>query len=118
MQDEVKGPVAADGNLLARPAASPDGETTEALIERPGTRIERIVSSGQGSPPGFWYDQEEDEWVALLSGAARIQFDDGTSLGLAPGDHVLIPAHRRHRVGWTHPALPTVWLAVFLKPER
>ena len=118
MQDEVKGSITADGNLFVRAAASPDRETTEALIERPGIRIERIISTGQGSPPGSWYDQADDEWVALLSGAARIEFDDGTSVGLAPGDHVLIRAHRRHRVGWTHPALPTVWLAVFLKPER
>jgi cupin 2 domain-containing protein len=31
---------------------------------------------------------------------------------MGPGDHVHIPAHRRHRVEWTDPAQPTVWLAV------
>lgn len=83
-------------------------------LNPPGVaRVERIVSTGHASPPGFWYDQPEAEWVAVLQGAARIAFDDGTELSLGPGDHIFIPPHRRHRVAWTSPDEPTVWLAVF-----
>ena len=82
------------------------------VLESPGVRIERIVSHGQASPPGFWYDQEQDEWVMLLRGAATLCFDDG-SLDMKAGDHLHIPRHRRHRVEWTsHDA---IWLAVHLK---
>jgi len=84
-----------------------------ALLVRPGVRIERIVSSGQASAPGFWYDQPHGEWVLLLRGEARLAFDDGTeSVLLQPGEFVDIAPHRRHRVEWTHPVEPTVWLAV------
>ena len=76
-------------------------------------RLERIVSKGHASPEGFWYDQEEDEWVLLIDGAARLDFDDGRSASLTAGDHPLIPARCRHRVAWTDPERQTVWLALF-----
>ena len=76
-------------------------------------RIERIVSHGQVSPDGFWYDQDEAEFVLLLAGAARLRFADGEIAALSPGDCLEIAAHRRHRVEWTDPDQPTVWLAVF-----
>jgi cupin 2 domain-containing protein len=83
------------------------------LLTRPGVRIERIVSTGQSSPPGFWYDQPHGEWVALLAGEARLRFaDEPDARTLRAGDFVDIPAHRRHRVEWTRPDVPTVWLAV------
>ncbi len=89
-------------------------EVTETLEENEHVRIERIVSGGHSSPPGFWYDQDEHEWVMLLHGEARLLFEGDTEpLLLKPGDHVNIPAHRRHRVEWTTPHEPTVWLAVF-----
>jgi cupin 2 domain-containing protein len=97
----------------------PDARATEladALVTRPGLRIERITSFGQASPEGFWYDQDEAEWVLLLAGAARLRFEDETqarALGL--GDWLEIAAHRRHRVEWTDPAKPTIWLAVFYR---
>lgn len=95
----------------------PLGRTAEEqiseLLARPGLRIERIVSTGQASPPGFWYDQPTHEWVALLSGEARLRFaDEEAARVLRAGDFVHIPAHRRHRVEWTHPDMPTIWLAV------
>ncbi|SNS10277.1 cupin 2 domain-containing protein [Noviherbaspirillum humi] len=78
------------------------------------TRIERIVSRGHASPPGFWYDQEEHEWVMLLEGEALLRFEDRPEpLRLTPGCHVSIAARRRHRVEWTKPEVNTVWLAVF-----
>ena len=74
-------------------------------------RIERIVSQGHASPPGFWYDQDQHEWVIVLRGRARVRFEDGL-LEMAAGDCINIPAHRKHRVEWTTPEEPTVWLAV------
>ncbi len=91
-------------------------ERVDALLTRPGLRIERIVSWGQASPPGFWYDQAEAEWVLVLAGAARLRFEDETEARLSvPAIGVDIAPHRRHRVDWTDPAAPTVWLAVFYR---
>lgn len=101
-------------NLLAPLPDAREAEIVEALLARPGVRIERIVSLGQASPPGFWYDQEEGEWVVLLAGAACLRFaDEAVPRRLASGDYIEIAPHRRHRVEWTDPAAPTVWLAVF-----
>ena len=82
------------------------------LVTRPGVRIERIVSTGQSTPAESPYDQPHDEWVLLLRGAAGLWVDGEGELVLGPGDHVLIPAHRLHRVTWTARDEPTVWLAV------
>ncbi|MBF0255386.1 MAG: cupin domain-containing protein [Gammaproteobacteria bacterium] len=94
-------------------------EQFESLLSRPDCRIERILSQGQCSAEGFWYDQAEDEWVLLLKGRARLEFaeplaDGNHLLELAEGDYLLIPAHCRHRVAWTDPDQPTIWLAVFI----
>lgn len=101
-------------NLLQDLPETLPEELTECLLQSDTMRIERIVSTGQTSPPGFWYDQQENEWVAVLSGEARLRFDgDESSVNLGPGDWINIPAHRRHRVEWTTPDQPTLWLAVF-----
>ena len=103
-------------NLLRDLPDASAAEITEALVARPGLRIERIVSSGQASPPGFWYDQAEGEWVLLLASAARLRFaDEAEARLLGPGDWLDIAPHRRHRVDWTDPAAATVWLAVFYR---
>ena len=100
-------------NLFADLPARSDQEAFSEILARPGLRIERIVSFGQASPAGFWYDQPDGEWVVVLAGAARLRFEDEPSARtLVPGDHVNIPPHCRHRVEWTDPARPTVWLAV------
>jgi len=83
------------------------------LLKRPGLRIERIVSTGQSSPPDFWYDQPDGEWVLLFQGEARLRFaDEAETRHLKAGDFVDIAPHRRHRVEWTAPDQPTIWLAV------
>jgi cupin 2 domain-containing protein len=87
-------------------------ELTETLVGTKHTRIERIVSHGHASPDGYWYDQDENEFVLLFSGAARLQFEDEV-IEMKPGEWINIPAHRKHRVGWTTPDEPTIWLAVF-----
>src|SRR5215470_13426727 len=101
------------GNLFASLPAGLDTEQTIELLANENLRIERIVSTGQASPPGFWYDQDWAEWVLVLAGAAGLLFEgEADPRILRAGDYVLIPAHCRHRVAWTDPERPTIWLAV------
>lgn len=99
-------------NLLTNLPDASSEEIFEPLLERPGLRLERIVSHGQITPPGEWYDQEQDEWVLVLSGAARLVIEGNGEVAMEPGDSVFLPAHQRHRVNWTDPDQPTVWLAL------
>jgi cupin 2 domain-containing protein len=103
-------------HLLADLPPSGRDEVFEPIVERPGVRLERIVSSGQSTPPGTWYDQEQDEWVMVVAGAARLCIEGQGVFAMQPGDSVLLPAHCRHRVEWTDPAQPTVWLALHVWP--
>lgn len=100
-------------NLLADLPDASAGEIFTDLLARPGCRIERIVSRGQTTPVGEPYEQAHDEWVLLLAGAARVAMR-GTETVLAPGDHLFIPAGTVHRVTFTDPDRPTVWLAIHL----
>ncbi len=94
------------------PADLPD-EWIEILTQDRDLKIERIVSRGHFSPPDFWYDQDTHEFVLLLQGQARLTFAKGNqTIELSPGDHLLIPAHNKHRVDWTDPTTDTIWLAV------
>lgn len=93
------------------PAQLPE-ELVSILQEASGIRIERIISHGHRSPDGFWYDQDQHEWVVVLKGSARLQFED-VDLDLKPGDFVNIPAHKKHRVESTSPDETTLWLAIF-----
>lgn len=94
------------------PEALPD-EVFEELAGSSGVKIERIISCGQASPEGFWYDQEAHEWVLLLRGSAGLRFDGVDKVvEFGPGDWVQIPAHTRHRVEWTDTGQTTIWLAV------
>lgn len=101
-------------NLFAHlPPLNAADETFCGLLDEPGLRIERIVSTGQASPPGFWYEQTEDEWVLLICGEALLRFaDEPEARRLIAGDHVNIPAGCRHRVDWTKPGEHTIWLAI------
>lgn len=86
-------------------------EIVQTLLQASDVRIERIVSHGHASPPDFWYDQGQAEWVVVLTGAARLQFEDAM-VELRLGDFINIPANKKHRVDWTTPDEPTVWLGV------
>jgi cupin 2 domain-containing protein len=100
-----------NSNLFTNlPATSPE-ELFTTLLEQPGVCIERIVSYGQASPEDFWYDQNQDEWVIVLQGAAKLEFENRT-VELNRGDYLHIRAHEKHRVAWTTPDEPTIWLAV------
>jgi len=83
-------------------------------------RLERIVSTGHATPPGEWYDQDRDEWVVVLRGRARVRIEgEAEDRRLSVGDHLLLRAHVRHRVEWTDPTAPTVWLALhYRSPDR
>ena len=101
-------------NLLADMPDHLPQELVQTLLDADHVRIERIVSRGHASPEGFWYDQDQAEWVLVVSGSARLRFEDeGQPRELRAGSYVNIAAHRRHRVEWTDPMEPTVWLAVY-----
>jgi cupin 2 domain-containing protein len=101
-------------NIFQQIPAELKDELVEVLLQTRDISIERIVSRGQASPPGFWYDQDRNEYVILIRGSAGLLFDGKDEINImSPGDCVNIPAHVRHRVEWTDPSQDTVWLAVF-----
>jgi len=102
-------------NLFSGLPETPEAEERfDTLLTKPGLRIERIVSTGQASPPGFWYDQKQAEWVVLLSGAAVLRFaDEALERRLMPGDWLYIAPHRHHRIESTDATAVTIWLALF-----
>ena len=104
-------------NLFANLPINLTEETILPLLQSGDIRIERIVSTGQVSPSGFWYDQEEHEWVVVLRGCGTVEYEDGTQTTLTPGDHLHIPPRLRHRVSQTSRKEPTVWLAVFWRDQ-
>jgi cupin 2 domain-containing protein len=93
--------------------SDPDAEEFVRVLLRGahGLRVEQIVSHGQVTPEGQWYDQDEDEWVVVLEGEARLRYADGGEVALGRGDYLFLPRHRRHRVVYT--SVPCVWLAIF-----
>ena len=106
----------ASGNLFADLTPGRAQEEFTALVSSGDLRVERIVATGQATPAGRWLEQGWDEWVVLLRGAAGLSFEgEGEPRLLARGDYLHIPAGRRHRVDWTAPGEPTVWLAVHFR---
>jgi cupin 2 domain-containing protein len=104
------------GNLFADAPKALAEEQFLIIAQSAATKIERIVSTGQASPPGYWFDQDVAEWVLLVSGSAALSIEgENAPRILKPGDYLEIPAHVRHRVEWTDADAPTVWLAVHFK---
>ncbi|MBM2813712.1 MAG: Cupin domain protein [Ignavibacteria bacterium] len=100
-------------NIFPDPKLKFSEEIFETLIQMPDFRLKKIISTGQATPEGTWYDQGENEWVILLKGAAVMRFEDEEyAKVLKPGDYILIPAHRKHRVESTSKDEATVWLAL------
>ena len=100
-------------NIFADRPRAIDGENFSTLFESSSVKIEKIVSHSHSSPPGFWYDQNEDEWVIVLRGTAALEFAAGEIVEMKEGDYLLVPRYTRHRVART--SENTVWLAVHLK---
>jgi cupin 2 domain-containing protein len=87
-------------------------EEFEQIVAGKNIQIERIVSTGQTTPYGQWYDQKLDEWVILLQGEAELSYTDDTRIKLKSGDYLLIPAHTMHCVEYTSVEPACIWLAV------
>ncbi|GAK43737.1 Cupin 2 conserved barrel domain protein [Tepidicaulis marinus] len=105
-------------NFLDVPRPQGPGETLEVLLARKGVRLERIVSLGHATPEGEWYDQRQDEWVMLAAGRAALLIEgEEKAREMKAGDCLFLPAHCRHRVTWTDPESPSVWLALHIMPE-
>lgn len=100
-------------NFLNDIPISSQDEIFQTVLQNENIKIERIISYGQISPKGFWYDQEEDEFLLILDGDATIEYDDGNTYDLIKGDSLYINAHQKHRVTFT--SNPCIWLAVFIK---
>ena len=98
------------------PVIQPKQTRAHSLAPESKPRGKGITSRYSGtdpSPPGFWYDQAWNEWVIVLKGNAKLQFEhEPAARTLSTGDYVFIPARKRHRVEWTEPQQPTIWLAV------
>lgn len=100
-------------NIFSNISADLEDELFEDLIKRDSFKLQRVVSLGHTTPKGKWYDQDEDEWVMLISGEAILSFEGEEDVWLIAGDHIDIPAHKRHRVSWTKPDVKTIWLALY-----
>ena len=102
-------------NIFAEIPNTLPEEVFEKIIEGKEFFVERIISDGHDSPPNFWYDQERNEFIMLMSGSAKILYDDGNSFILSPGDYLVIPAHQKHRVEETDKHQKAIWLAIHYK---
>ncbi|AUD61670.1 cupin [Shewanella sp. Pdp11] len=100
-------------NFFAKLPTDLSAEVFEKLAGNDSVTIERIVSNGQYTPDGQWYDQTQHEWVMLLKGDATFEFEQGEPVTLTPGDYLTIPPHQKHRVASTSISSETLWLAVF-----
>ncbi|PSW05398.1 cupin domain-containing protein [Photobacterium lipolyticum] len=102
------------GNLFSQIPATLPEEIFQDLVKTDSVRIERIISKGHSTPCDHWYDQEENEWVLVVKGEAKLLFEDGMKVvHLNEGDYINIAANQRHQVTWTSPDKETIWLAVF-----
>lgn len=109
-----KRPKVVSGNFFSDIPLPVDDEVFDTILAENGFEIKRIISKGQKSPTEFWYDQEENEWVMVLKGAAKLKFKDQQSIvEMMPGTYIHIPAHCKHRVEWTDPDVETIWLAIY-----
>lgn len=99
-------------NIFNLPVLTGNEEIFEAILSTENILIERIISTGQVTPDGQWYDQDKDEWVILLQGEAELSYEDGSTIALKPGDYVFIQSHQKHRVEYTTVNPPCIWLAI------
>ena len=101
------------GNIFKLPNKLPPAELFETLLDNDRILIERVVSTGQVTPKGEWYDQDRDEWLIVLQGEGELSYEDGSRIKLTVGDYLFIPAHHKHRVEYTSNEPPCIWLTIF-----
>ena len=99
-------------NIFENIPAELKEEFFEEIISNNNFKLERIVSEGHSSPDEFWYDQDKNEFVILLTGSATIEFENELSIDLKPGDYIIIPEHKKHRISKTDAHEKTFWLAL------
>ena len=99
-------------NLFQLPNTLNKEELFETILKNQNLTVERIISTGQTSPAGFYYDQPQDEWVLVLQGEAILSFEDNKAIKLIAGDFFLLSAHQKHRVDYTSSEPPCIWLAI------
>lgn len=99
-------------NLFENIPSSIPQELFEEIESTDDLKIEKIISDGHKSPRDFWYNQDKNELVFLLSGSGVIEFEDGRKVKLDPGDYFKINAHEKHRVAETSASTKTIWLAI------
>ena len=100
-------------NMFDLPAKLPPQELFETLFNNEQVLIERVVSTGQVTPPGEWYDQEQNEWLMVLQNSEELSYENNSRIKLTRGDYLLIPAHQKHRVEYTSTEPPCIWLTIF-----
>jgi cupin 2 domain-containing protein len=104
-----------DGNIFANLNINFEKEIFENIVQQKNVKIGRIISSGQATPPGEWYDQKQDEWAILIQGEADLLLEgDDKPMKLKAGDYIFIPAHRKHRVEMTKEGEASIWIAVHI----
>lgn len=102
-------------NLLSNIPLSSNQEIFETITQNNNIKIERIISYGQTTAKDYWYNQEDDEFVVIIKGNAKITYEDGEIFDLKKGDSLYIKAHQKHQVTYT--SNPTIWLAIFISPS-
>jgi len=111
MNDAIK---IKSGNVFSNIPRYIDDEVFDTILASSDCEIKRIISKGNHSPSNYWYDQNKNEWVMVLKGAAVLKFKNSKKIvEMMAGDYVHIPAHCKHRVEWTDPDVETIWLAVY-----
>lgn len=101
------------GNIYNLPIKLPSTELFETLIAHNNVLIKRVISTGQITPEGEWYDQEREEWLIVLQGEGELSYEDDSRIKLTSGDYLYIPAHKKHRVEYTSSIPPCIWLTIF-----
>jgi cupin 2 domain-containing protein len=100
-------------NIFDLPKQLPPTELLETLLDNGQVLIERIVSTGQTTPEGEWYNQDRNEWLMVLQGEGELSYEDGSRIKLITGDYLYIPAYQKHRVEYTSVEPPCIWLTLF-----
>lgn len=106
MKDEVN-------NIFKLPQDLPQQELFEVLLSDQKVLIERVISTGQVTPPEEWYDQDRNEWLIVLQGEGELSYEDGSRIKLTVGNYLYIPARQKHRVEYTTTEPPCIWLTIF-----
>jgi cupin 2 domain-containing protein len=85
-----------------------NNEIFSTLFHNETLTIESIRSNLK--TPGELYDQDQDEWVLLIEGEAKIQIADEIR-DMNSGDCLFLPKHTLHRVLST--SENAFWLCIF-----